>query len=255
MIATVAALEDDPLFNAGRGAVLASNGEAQLDAAVMDGDRRAGAVAGLRTIRNPVHLAAAVRAHTPHLLLVGAGAEALAREVGVAQVSPDYFVTPSRVAQQQAAAATGGLHLDHGGGTSDVHGTVGAVAVDRAGRVAAATSTGGMVNQRPGRVGDAPQIGAGTFAWNETAAVSCTGHGEPFITLSIAARVSARMEMLGQDLEAAARHAIETDLASIGGSGGLIAVDATGQVALCFNTGGMFRGSAREGEAPHVAIW
>ncbi len=253
-IAAVVAFEDDPLFNAGRGAVLTSRGVAELDASVMDGrDRRAGAVTGVLTVRHPVLLARAVMERTPHVLLVGG--EDLADEVGLERVDPSWFVVPERVEQLERAVAAGRFQLDHGGVDKDVYGTVGAVCCDLEGHVAAATSTGGMVNKRPGRVGDTPIVGAGTFAWDETCAVSCTGHGEAFMRTVGAARVSARMELGGLGLEEAAHRVIHQDLAGVGGQGGLIAVDRHGRVALPFNTGGMFRASLQPGAEPVVAIW
>ncbi|MBX2798698.1 MAG: isoaspartyl peptidase/L-asparaginase [Myxococcales bacterium] len=255
-IGAVVALEDDPLFNAGHGAVLASHGEAELDAAVMEGTHRAaGAVAAARTPRNPVQLAHAVMVHTPHVLLAAEGADALAEELRIPQVDPSYFVVEARREQLQRARASGRFHLDHGGADKDVYGTVGAVACDATGAVAAATSTGGMVNKRPGRVGDTPVIGAGTFAWNDTCAVSGTGHGEPFLRLGVASRVSARMELAGESLATAAEHVIHRELPGVEGQGGLVAVDAQGNLALPFNTAGMFRGWARQGQPPDVAIW
>lgn len=253
-IAAVVELEDDPLFNAGRGAVLTSAGTAELDASVMDGrDRRAGGVTFVRTVRHPILLARAVMDCTPHVLLVGG--EDLADEVGLERVDPSWFVVPERVEQLERARAANRFHLDHGGGDKDVYGTVGAVCCDRRGHVAAATSTGGMVNKRPGRVGDTPIVGAGTFAWDATCAVSGTGHGEAFMRSLAAARVSARMELGGQSLEEAARRTVDEDLAAVGGQGGLIAVDAAGRVAMPFNTGGMFRAALQEGSDPIVAIW
>jgi isoaspartyl peptidase/L-asparaginase-like protein (Ntn-hydrolase superfamily) len=256
VVAAVVALEEDPLFNAGRGAVLAADGGIELDAAIMDGRTRAGgAVAGVRTVRNPVLLARAVAERTPHVLLVGDGAEAFAREIGAQTVDPAWFRTPERVEQLAQAHAEERVSLDHGGADVDVYGTVGAVACDAAGHVAAATSTGGMVNKRAGRVGDTPILGAGTFAWDRTCAVSGTGHGEPFVQLGAAARVSARMELEGRTLEEAARLVVHADLPDLRGEGGIIAVDARGEVALVFNTAGMFRGYVRDGGPPQVEIW
>lgn len=252
----VVALEEEPLFNAGRGAVLAGDGLAELDASVMDGrDRSAGAVAGVRTTRNPIRLARAVRDHTPHVLLAEAGADALARQVGLEQVERSWFVTEERVAQLRTMQERGAVGLDHGGSELDRYGTVGAVACDREGHLAAATSTGGMVNKRPGRVGDTPIPGAGTFAWDRTCAVSGTGHGEPFIRLSVAARVSAWMDIGGLDLEQAAHRVIHEELPALEGLGGLIAVDARGTVAMPFCTAGMFRAALVEQGEPAVAIW
>jgi isoaspartyl peptidase/L-asparaginase-like protein (Ntn-hydrolase superfamily) len=256
VVAAVVALEENPLFNAGRGAVLAADGTIELDAAVMDGRTRAGgAVAGVRTVRNPVLLARAVAERTPHVLLVGEGAESFAREIGLERVEPDWFRTPERVEQLEQARAEERVSLDHGGGSVDVYGTVGAVACDAKGHVAAATSTGGMVNKRAGRVGDTPILGAGTFAWDHTCAVSGTGHGEPFVKLGAAARVSARMELEGRSLDEAARLVMHADLPELQGEGGLIAVDARGEVALVFNSAGMFRGFVRDGGPPQVDIW
>jgi len=254
-VAAVVVLEDDPHFNAGRGAVLAAGGAVEHDAAVMAGDRRAGAV-GLSTVaKNPVRLARAVMDHTPHVMMVGPGADALARQVGLECVQREWFVVPERVAQYEQAAAKGSFTLDHGSDDKDVYGTVGAVACDASGSVAAATSTGGMVNKRRGRLGDTPVIGAGTFAWSDTCAVSGTGHGEPFIRLGVGARVSAYMELQGLDLEAAAARVVYHDLEYLDGVGGLVAVDAEGRVTLPFNTAGMFRGWQRQGEPLEVAVW
>ena len=248
----VAALEDDPLFNAGHGAVLASDGTIELEASVMDGESRSfGAVSLVRTVRNPVHLAREVLAHSPHLYLAGAAAEALADRRGLARCENDEFVVPERLAQLERARAAGRFQLDHGGGDQDVYGTVGAVVCDRAGALAAATSTGGMTNKWPGRIGDTPLVGAGTWADNRCAA-SATGHGEPLAVLGAARRVATRMELCGQDLAAAAEATIEQDLA---GEGGLIAVDRSGHIAMPFNTVGMFRASASASSAPFVGIW
>ncbi|MEQ1505306.1 MAG: isoaspartyl peptidase/L-asparaginase, partial [Myxococcota bacterium] len=250
-VAAVVVLEDDPLFNAGRGAVLAADGSVELDAAVMDGsDRRAGAIAGAKTPRNPILLARAVMDHTPHVLLAGAGADALAIERSLPIEPPSYFRTDERAAQLARAQ---GFTLDAAG--TDVYGTVGAVARDEAGHVAAATSTGGMTNKRPGRVGDSPILGAGTFAWDRTCAISGTGHGEPFVRLGVAARVSAWIELGGLTLAAAADRVIRDELPGLGGRGGLIAVDASGAIAMPFVTGGMFRGVIADDRAPETAIW
>jgi beta-aspartyl-peptidase (threonine type) len=246
--AAVCALEDDPLFNAGRGAVLAADGTIEHDASVMDGRTRgAGAISGSRTVRNPVKLARAVMEHTPHVMIIGEGAERLADERKLERVERSWFVTPERVEQLRAAKAAEERK-------PDVYGTVGAVACDAHGHLAAATSTGGMVNKRPGRVGDSPVIGAGTYAWDATCAVSGTGHGEPFIRLGVAGRVSALMELGGLSLVEAANRVIHQDLLPLEGEGGLIAVDAHGNVALPFNTGGMFRGY-RRGDERFVGIW
>ncbi len=251
--AAVVALEDDPLFNAGRGAVLAAGGGVELDAAIMDGrDRRAGAITGATTPRNPIRAARAVLERTPHVLLCGRGADALVAEAGLPAATLDWFATDERRTQYAEVARSGGFTLDHGG--KDVYGTVGAVACDGAGHLAAATSTGGMVNKRPGRVGDSPVIGAGTFAWDATCAVSGTGHGEPFLRLGVAGRVSALMELTDADLARAAHRVIHQDLVELHGQGGLIAVDRHGHVSMPFNTGGMFRAS-RSPAGIAVEIW
>lgn len=252
---TVAQLEDDPLFNAGHGAVLAADGGVELEASVMDGrTRRCGAASLVRTVRNPVRLARAVLLRSPHVYLAGDGAEALATREGLARVEPSAFVVPEREAQLLRAREKGTFQLDHGGGGGDVYGTVGAVVRDAQGALAAATSTGGMTNKWNGRIGDTPIVGAGTWA-DARCAVSATGHGEPLAVLGAARRVATRMELVGEDLAAAAEATVHVDLAALSGEGGLIAVDAEGHIAMPFNTAGMFRASMREGEAPLVAIW
>jgi beta-aspartyl-peptidase (threonine type) len=260
--AAVVALEDDPLFNAGRGAVLANDGTVELDAAIMDGiSRRAGAVAGAKTVRNPIRLARAVMEGTPHVMLVGEGADRYAVERGLPTEPLSYFVVPERLEQLERArtAHRFSLAADPSDGQPqkdrDVYGTVGAVACDQHGHLAVATSTGGMTNKRPGRVGDSPIVGAGTYAWDATVAVSGTGHGEPFVRLGVAHRVSALVELLGLDVAAAAERVIHQDLLELGGRGGLIAVDRQGGFAMPFNTAGMFRGVVRQGTSPEVAIW
>jgi beta-aspartyl-peptidase (threonine type) len=256
--AAVVALEDDPLFNAGRGAVLANDGTVELDAAIMDGStRKAGAIAGSRTVRNPIRLARAVMEGTPHVMLVGEGADRYAVERGLPTEPLSYFVVPERVAQLERARAAHQFSLasPQPDKDRDVYGTVGAVALDQHGHLAVATSTGGMTNKRPGRVGDSPIVGAGTYAWDETVAVSGTGHGEPFVRLGVAHRVSALVELLGLDVAAAAERVIHQDLPLLGGRGGLVAVDRRGGFAMPFNTAGMFRGVVRDGSSPEVAIW
>ena len=233
--AAVRALEDDPNFNAGRGAVLDRDGFAELDAAIMDGrDRSAGAVTQVRTIRNPILAARIVKDHTPHVLIAGPGAVRLAAEHGLAMVDPSYFVTPRREAQLKRALA-GEVTL------ADKRGTVGAVARDAAGNLAAATSTGGMAAKMAGRVGDSPIIGAGTYADNASAAVSATGHGEMFIRASAARMICARMEIEGLSAAEAARVTLE-EVRLMGGDGGVIVVGRSGDWAFAMNTDGMFRG-------------
>jgi beta-aspartyl-peptidase (threonine type) len=254
--AAVVALEDDEHFNAGRGAVLAAGGRIEFDAAIMSGsDRRAGAV-GMATVpRNPIRLARAVMEHTPHVLLVADGADQLARELQLPLADATWFEVPDRRAQYEQAAASGAFTLDHGSDDKDVYGTVGAVACDLHGHVASATSTGGMVNKRRGRLGDTPVIGAGTFAWDATCAVSGTGHGEPFQRLGVAHRVSAYMELAGMSLADAAERVIHHDLPQLAGQGGLIAVDAAGRLALPFNTAGMSRAWQTADSQEQVAVW
>lgn len=243
-------LEDCPLFNAGHGAVFTHEGTHELDAAVMDGATlRAGAVACVSRVRHPVLAARAVMACSAHVLLVGAGAEAFAEGQGLEMVAPDYFSTAARREDWRRALAAGSpLQQGHR------LGTVGAVALDARGNLAAATSTGGMTGKRAGRVGDSPLIGAGTYADNRTAAVSCTGTGEMFMRAVAAHDVCARMAYGGLSLQAAAQQVVMDALPRIGGQGGLIAVDALGRLSMVFNTAGMYRGHARVGEALHTAI-
>lgn len=223
----VEALEDDPLFNAGRGSVLNAEGEAFCDASIMDGARlAAGAVAGVRGVRNPVALARLVMEKTPHVFMIGAGAERLGREQGAVFVDADYFVTPERLAELAQAKAR----------EIDKHGTVGAVAHDRAGNLAAATSTGGLVNQLYGRVGDSPMIGAGVYADNASCAVSCTGVGEHFLRTCLARVAAFLVESQHLAAPEAAVAAIEHLLRKVEGSGGLIMVDAQGRCGVAHST-------------------
>jgi beta-aspartyl-peptidase (threonine type) len=253
--AAVVALEDDPLFNAGRGASLTAAGTFEMDAAIMDGKgRRAGAVAALCGPKNPVMAARAVMDGSPHVLLVGAGAAAFCRSRGLVFAEPDYFRTEARWRELQQVLERRRHGLADEADPSGEHGTVGAVARDRAGNLAAATSTGGMAGKAPGRVGDTPLIGAGTFADNATCAVSATGHGEFFIRWNVACEVAARLAYLGHSLERAAA-AVIAELAVKGGAGGLVAVDRRGRLALPFNTPGMYRGTIGNDGAPHTAIW
>lgn len=264
-------LEDCPLFNAGHGAVFTHDETHELDAAVMDGATlRAGAVGCVSRVRRPLRAARAVMEHSEHVLLVGAGAEALAERLGLELVSPDYFSTEARREQLRRALATDRTLLDHDAASlvfrepaatpapldeGRKFGTVGAVALDANGNLAAATSTGGMTNKQPGRIGDSPIIGAGTYADNRTAAVSCTGTGEMFMRTAAAYDLCARMAYGGASLDAAASHVVMQTLPAIGGRGGLIAVDAQGNLSMPFNTEGMYRGYARVGEAPQTAIF
>jgi beta-aspartyl-peptidase (threonine type) len=255
--AAVVALEDDPLFNAGRGAVFTAAGTQEMDAAVMDGhERQAGAVAGICGPKNPVLAARAVMEHSPHVLLIGEGALAFCREQGVAFAEPDYFHTESRwqALQRTLDLQRGGLVDEEEADESRRHGTVGAVARDRHGNLAAATSTGGMTGKLPGRVGDSPIVGAGTYADNATCAVSATGHGEFFIRFGAAHEIASRIRHGGRSLAVAARDVID-ELGRIGGSGGLVAVSRDGELALPFNCSGMYRGYVEADGIVYTAIY
>ncbi len=250
--AAVRSMEDSPFFNAGHGAALTSEGTIEHDAAIMDGSARtAGAVSGVGRIRNPVSAARAVMERTPHLHLTGAGAELFAREAGLPLVAPWYFFTEDRLAallKVKAAKSSMAVASER-----EKHGTVGAVARDRHGHIAAATSTGGYSDKLPGRVGDSPIIGAGTYADDRTLAVSGTGHGETFMRLVLAHRLACLVELGGLTL-AEASNRVLTELGAMGGTGGFIALDSAGTIALPFNTPGMYRGVARGGRLA-VAIF
>ena len=238
--AAVRILEDSPLFNAGKGAVFNHEGINELDASIMDGRTlQAGAVAGVRHVRNPIDLARLVMDRSPHVLLSGAGAEEFALEQGVALVPRDYFHTDRRWKQLEKARAGERQSAAEIG----YFGTVGAVALDRAGNLAAATSTGGTTNKRWGRVGDSPLIGAGNYADNASCAVSATGSGEYFIRTVLGHEISSLMKYRGLSAEEAAREAVHGTLKRIGGKGGVIVVDREGNIALEFNSEGMFRGA------------
>lgn len=267
----VVRLEDCPLFNAGHGAVLTADATHELDACVMDGRTlAAGAVASVARVRNPIRAARVVMERSGHVLMAGEGAERFLAAEGVALVDPAYFTTPDRVEQlRRAQAAGGGMLLDHDGASKAAaanaggdpidpdrkFGTVGAVALDLSGNLAAATSTGGMTNKRPGRVGDTPVVGAGCYANNATVAVSTTGTGESFMRAVTAYDVSALMDYTGVSLEEATRRVVMEKLPRVDGRGGLVAVDRFGNVALPFNTEGMYRGMARAGEETVTAIY
>ncbi len=251
----VAALEDNPLFNAGRGAVFTSAGRMEMDAAVMDGrDGSAGAVAGVLGPRNPVRAARAVMEHSAAVLLAGQGALDFCRAAGVAFEPRSYFYSERRWAalQKELDRRSAGGPDDRD--DADRHGTVGAVALDTAGNLAAATSTGGMTGKMPGRIGDTPVIGAGTWAENGACAVSATGTGEVFIRHGAGHEIAARMRLGGQRLTTAAA-AVLAEIAHSGGDGGLIAVDAAGNVALPVSSQGMYRGVAIGNGAPRTAIY
>jgi beta-aspartyl-peptidase (threonine type) len=279
--AAIQVLEDSPLFNAGRGAVFTSEGRNELDASIMMGlGRKAGAVAGVTNVKNPICAARAVMDQSPHVLLIGRGAESFAAEAGLEIVSPDYFWTERRWHQLQdflrdqeakptagksAGAATAPTSPSQSVSTAQNDpklpgvvrewGTVGAVALDRNGNLAAGTSTGGMTGKRPGRVGDSPIIGAGTYADNATCAVSATGHGEYFIRYAVAHEIVARMKYNHQSLEAAAADVVLKEMKSAGGEGGVIALDARGNFSAPFNSAGLYRGSIDEDGKQIVALY
>ena len=256
--AAVEWLENSPLFNAGKGSVFTRDGRNELDAAIADGaTRRAGAVAGLLRIRNPIKAARAVMDRSRHVFLIGEGAEKFAIGCGVEAVEPDYFRTQSAWDEmQEVHRKVQHKDPDVDGRTPHMsHGTVGAVAVDASGNLAAATSTGGITYKRSGRVGDTPVIGGGTYAENETCAVSCTGHGEIFIRYCVAHEIAARMKYGRQSLPEAA-HAVLAGLpAEAEGVGGLVAIDREGNFAMPFNTRGMFRGYVTAEGRFHAAVF
>ncbi len=247
---TIIALENSPYFNAGKGAVFTHAGKNELDASFMEGrSQHAGAVGGVTNVKNPIRAARAVMEKSEHVLLTGRGAEQFAKEQGLEIVDPDYFFTKSRwESLQKVKAKEGSTGQILNPADDSKFGTVGCVALDKSGNLAAGTSTGGMTNKRYNRLGDSPIIGAGTYANNATCAVSCTGHGEFFIRYVVAYDVSALMEYKGLSLQEAANHVVLEKLVAKKGSGGLIAVDAKGHIAMPFNTPGMYRGYARAGE-------
>ncbi|WP_143309948.1 isoaspartyl peptidase/L-asparaginase family protein [Chitinophaga vietnamensis] len=268
--AAVRVMEDNPLFNAGKGAVFTNEGKNEMDAAIMNGKTlQAGAVASVTTIRNPISAARAVMEKSQHVMMIGAGAEKFAKQAGLEIVDPSYFYTEDRWKglQRVKAQDSSQVQLDH---DSTVHkpnallgienkdhkfGTVGAVALDRAGNLAAATSTGGMTNKKFGRVGDSPIIGAGTYANNNTCAISCTGWGEYFIRLVVAKTTSDLMEYKGWSIQQAADELIMQQVPKLGGDGGLIAIDKDGNIAMPFNTAGMYRGSVSADGKMEVRIY
>ncbi len=256
---TINVMEDSPLFNAGKGAVFTNEGTNELDASIMDGSNlNAGAVAGVTTIKNPINLAFEVMENSEHVMLSGQGAERFAKERGVEIVDPQYFFTENRYQSLQRIRDREKTQLDHDDQKTafldpfikdSKFGTVGCAALDKNGNLAAGTSTGGMTNKRWGRIGDAPIIGAGTYANNKTVAVSSTGWGEFFIRGMVAYDISALMEYKGLSLEEAAREVIQEKIPALGGDGGIIAIDNQGNVAMEFNTAGMYRAKMnREGE-------
>ncbi|PVD52146.1 beta-aspartyl-peptidase [Terrimonas sp.] len=259
--AAIKVLENNPLFNAGKGAVFTNEGKNELDASIMDGKTlSAGAVAGVTTVKNPITAARAVMEKSNHVIMAGAGADKFAAQAGLEIVDPSYFFTGQRWKALQQVKKEDSLktELDHSGKKSSSYyftnkdskfGTVGAVALDQYGNLAAATSTGGMTNKRFGRVGDSPIIGAGTYADNNTCAISCTGWGEYYIRLVMAKTISDMMEFGKIPLKNAADEMVMKRLPALGGDGGLIAVDSKGNIAMPFNTEGMYRGFMKDGKA------
>ncbi len=276
--AAIIVMEDSPLFNAGKGAVFTHEGKNELDASVMDGKTlKAGAIAGVTTIKNPIRTAIAVMEKSPHVLLIGKGAETFAKEQKMEIVSPAYFYTEARFQALKNAIKDEKIELDHSEkekskvkklpktGAVDPEnliftegkkfGTVGCVALDQFGNLAAGTSTGGMTNKRYGRVGDAPIIGAGTYANNSTCAVSATGHGEFFIRSVVAYDISALMEYKGLGVKQAADEVVMKKLVERGGEGGVIALDKEGNIAMPFNSEGMYRGFIKSNGTSEVLIY
>lgn len=261
---TINVMEDSPLFNAGKGAVFTNAETNELDASVMDGKTlNAGAVAGVTNIKNPIDLARLVMDNSEHVMLSGKGAESFAEEQGIEIVNPSYFFTESRFNSLQRIKDREKTELDHDAKSAyfDTElkdykfGTVGCAALDKNGNLAAGTSTGGMTNKRWGRIGDAPIIGAGTYANNETCAVSSTGWGEYFIRAMVAHDISALMDYKGLSLEEAARIVIQEKVANLGGDGGIVAVDKDGNITMEFNTAGMYRASIKSNEALRIGIY
>ncbi|HIA05623.1 MAG TPA: isoaspartyl peptidase/L-asparaginase [Flavobacteriales bacterium] len=270
--AAIIIMEDSPLFNAGKGAVFTSEGKNEMDASIMDGKTlEAGSVAMVNTIKNPISAARAVMEQSPHVMMVGEGAVKFAKEQNLEIVDSSYFYDEKRYQQWQDFKGSIGTQMDHSDERADntteqinaefnepvdeKFGTVGAVAIDVNGNIAAGTSTGGMTNKMYGRVGDSPIIGAGTYANNKTCGVSSTGHGEYFMRAVVAYDISAIMEHKGVSLQEAADEVIHNKLIKLGGSGGIISVDSEGNFALTFNTEGMYRGSIREDGVPSVSIY
>lgn len=258
----VATLENNLLFNAGRGSVFNNQGLHEMDAAIMDGKLLgAGAVAGVKNIANPVKLATLVMQNSEHVLLSGEGANDFARSQGVSVENDEYFFSQQRYEQWQALLGTDKFALDHQSNPEIKNnkekkfGTVGAVACDHFGNLAAATSTGGMTNKKYGRIGDSPLIGCGTYANNDTCAISCTGHGEPFIKAVAAYDVSCLMEYKGMNLKQAMNEVVQVKLIKLQGEGGMIGVDRQGNTAMVFNSEGMYRASLNSDSQIEIAIY
>ncbi|WP_179344465.1 isoaspartyl peptidase/L-asparaginase family protein [Winogradskyella ursingii] len=261
---TINVMEDSPLFNAGKGAVFTNAETNELDASIMDGKTlNAGASAGTTTVRNPINLARAVMEKSEHVMLSGKGAETFAKEQGITTVEPEYFYTENRFNSLKRAKDREKVELDHDDKTAfydplikdSKYGTVGCAALDKNGNLAAGTSTGGMTNKRYGRIGDAPIIGSGTYANNATCAVSSTGWGEYFIRGQVAYDISAMMEYKGVSLEEASKEVIQNKLTNLGGTGGIIALDKTGNIVMEFNTAGMYRAKMNDKGELTVGIY
>jgi len=251
--AAIVMLEDCPMFNAGKGAVFNHVGGHEMDAAIMNGANiAAGAVAGVRNVKNPILLAKTIMLHSPHVLMTGIGAETYARTQDIAFADDAYFYTQQRFDQWQDALLTDSVQLDH---SEKKFGTVGAVAIDTDGNIAAGTSTGGMTNKQFGRVGDSPIIGAGTYANNNTCGISCTGHGELFMRAVVAYDISCLMEYKGLSLQDACQLVVYDKLVKIEGEGGLIAIDRHANIALPFNSEGMYRGYKKSDGSGEVKIY
>lgn len=257
-------MEDSPLFNAGKGAVFTNEGTNELDAAIMDGETlNAGAIAGVTTIKNPINLAFEVMENSEHVMMIGKGAERFAKERNIEIVDPEYFYTENRFKSLERIREKEKTELDHDNRSAFIDplikdskfGTVGAVALDKKGNLAAATSTGGMTNKRYNRVGDVPVIGAGTYANNKTCAVSGTGWGEFFIRGVVAHDISALMEYKGLSLQDAAHHVIQEKNPELGGNGGIIAIDHQGNVSMEFNTAGMYRATMNSNGDLEIGIY
>ncbi len=252
--AAVMALENEPLFNAGRGAVYTNSGKHEMDSCIMDGNTlKAGAITGINNVKNPVSLARTIMEQSEYVFLSGKGAEDFAHKMGLAFEPDEYFHTELRHGQWLAVKDTEEVLLDHKKVTK--FGTVGAVALDVHGNIAAATSTGGMTNKRYGRIGDSPIVGAGTYAKNNTCGISCTGHGEYFIRAVVAHNISCLMEYKGLSLKEACNKVVMEDLVKMGGEGGLIAIDSQGNMELVFNSEGMYRGWKKNGEELQTGIY
>lgn len=250
----IRSLEDNPLFNAGKGAVFTHDGKNEMDASIMTGkDLMGGACAGVQNIKNPITLARTIMEKSEHVFMAGLGAQEFAKKNNIEFMPDDYFFTEARFEQLKKAKETDSIVMDHN--DEKKFGTVGAVALDLQGNLAAGTSTGGMTNKKHGRVGDTPILGAGTYANNNTCAISCTGHGEFFIRSVVAYDISCLMEYKGLSLKEACEKVVMDKLVKIGGEGGLIALDAKGNIELPFNSEGMYRASKKSDSAIYIGIY